>query len=180
MIHWLIRKKELFTCPTESRLTLCHSSSPASPSVLESSWKSNWDSLSFWSELCLLDVSPHQGYLSFSFCFCIHNLFQSELHSVVMFYPLSTSPACCHWLEETHPLPNQKRPDWAKTSKYRQGAELCRHSHHHTWTEAQKWWLIGITFAQVCLVFWENYFKVLPLKVLWSLSRHHQCLINLN
>ncbi len=33
---------------------------------------------------------------------------------------LSTSPACCHWLEDTHPFPTQKCPEETKTSKYRQ------------------------------------------------------------
>ncbi len=82
---------------------------------------------------------------------CIHSFLQSERRPVSVFYPLSTSSVCCHWLEETHPLHTQKRPDKTKTSKSRQGAGLCRRSHHHTCTEAQKWRLSWIHFVYFVL-----------------------------
>ncbi len=40
----------------------------------------------------------------------IHHFLRSERRPVSVFDSLSTSPVGRHWLEETHPLPTQKRP----------------------------------------------------------------------
>ncbi len=45
----------------------------------------------------------------------------------------------CHWLEETHPLPTQKRPDWTKTSTYRKRAELSATTTHVRRPRSDDW-----------------------------------------
>ncbi len=62
---------------------------------------------------------------------CIRNFLWSKWRPVTMFYPLSTPPARCDFLGETHPLPTQKCPNLTKTSKYRQRA-LQTQSPQHT------------------------------------------------
>ncbi len=90
------------TCPTESRSTLHRSSSPDSPSVLQSSWKSNWDSGTSFIHLTFRLIG-----LYFLFYVHIHHFLRSEQLPVAV---LSIPNLTCmlSLAEGNSPTPHQK------------------------------------------------------------------------
>ncbi len=126
---------------------------PASASVLQSRWKPNQNSLSLWNKIYPLAISPHRATFPFlramstSITFSGPNGTQS-LCSVV----LLTSPACCHLLGETLPLPTQKHSEETKTAIYRQRA-VCLYTQSSTHIYGGSEVMISRDLFGICLYF---------------------------
>ncbi len=62
----------------------------------------------------------------------------------------------------THPEQVLSQPKHPNTGR---GRCVSIHSHQHTYTEAQKWWLSSITFLSVYILFFSKILQTPPLKL---------------